>query len=69
MSTLASIGPNTTAAQPAMARESMPPSGKPMKTLARIVPMSLAVQRSSTPPEEKKKTSYGVSAAPNSATA
>ena len=47
----------------------MPPSGKPMKTLARIVPRSLAVQRSSTPPEEKKNTSYGVIAAPNSATA
>ena len=41
-----------------------------MKTFARIVPMSSTVQRSSTPPEEKKKkTSYGVSAAPNSATA
>ena len=52
-----------------MARESMPPSGKPMNTLARMVPRSSTVQRSSTPPEEKKNTSYGVSAAPNSATA
>ena len=40
-----------------------------MKTFARIVPMSSTVQRSSTPPEEKKKTSYGVSAAPKRATA
>ena len=40
-----------------------------MNTLARIVPRSSAVQRSSTPPEEKKKTSYGVMAAPKSATA
>ena len=52
-----------------MARESRPPSGNPMKTLARITPRSLAVQRSSTPPEEKKNTSYGVMAAPKRATA
>ena len=50
-------GWSTTAAQPAMASESSPPSGKPMKTLARIVARSFAVHRSSTPPEEKKKTS------------
>lgn len=58
-----------TAATPAIARDNSPPSGKPTKTLARIVPMSIAVHRSSTPPEEKKKTSYGVMAAPNSAMA
>ena len=39
-----------------------------MKVLARITPRSSAVHPSSTPPEEKKKTSYGVIAAPNSAT-
>ena len=40
-----------------------------MKTLSRIVDRSSTDQRSSTPPDEKKKTSYGVRAAPNSATA
>ena len=62
-------GWNTTVAVAAMASDSSPPSGNPMKTLARMVPRSLAVQRSSTPPEEKKNTSYGVMAAPNSAMA
>ncbi len=47
----------------------MPPSGKPTKTLSSGVPRSFVVQCSSTPPEEKKNTSYGVMAAPNSATA
>ena len=40
-----------------MATDSRPPSGKPMKTLLRIVPRSPAPHFSSTPPEEKKKTS------------
>ena len=69
MSTLASSGPNTTAVLPAIASDSSPPSGKPMNTLSRIVVMSLGDHFSSTPPEEKKKTSYGVRAAPHSATA
>jgi hypothetical protein len=52
-----------------MASDNRPPSGNPMNTFMRIVGRSLAVHRSSTPPEEKKNTSYGVIAAPNSATA
>ena len=53
-----------------IASDSRPPSGNPMKTLARFAwrgPSS--VQRSSTAPLEKKNTSYGVIAAPNSAMA
>ena len=41
----------------------------PMNTLARMVPRSRAVHFSTTPPEEKKNTSYGVMAAPKRATA
>ena len=62
-------GRSTIAAAAAIATESSPPSGKPMNTLARIVRRLPAPHFSSTPPEEKKKTSYGVIAAPNSATA
>ena len=50
-------GRNTTVATAAVATDRTPPSGKPMKTLARIVARSLSVQRSSTPPKEKKNTS------------
>ena len=50
-----------------IASDSSPPSGNPMNTLARSVPRSRRVHFSSTPPEEKKNTSYGVIAAPNSA--
>ena len=52
-----------------MAIDSIPPSGKPTSTLSRDLARSFAVQFSSTAPEEKKNTSYGVIAAPNSATA
>jgi hypothetical protein len=62
-------GRNTTAAQPAIASDSSPPSGNPMNTFARSVARSRRVHRSSTPPEEKKNTSYGVIAAPNNAIA
>jgi hypothetical protein len=64
-----SCGKSTTAAQPAIAGESSPPKGNPTSTLARERARSLTVQPSSTAPEEKKKTSYGVIAAPNNATA
>ena len=67
--TAIACGSRTTAAQPAMANDSTPPSGKPTSTLIRDWPRSLAVQPSSTAPEEKKNTSYGVMAAPNRATA
>ena len=40
-----------------MASDSRPPSGKPMRTLARLVARSFSVQRSSTAPLEKKNTS------------
>ena len=40
-----------------------------MKTLVRSVMMSFLVHFSSTAPEEKKNTSYGVIAAPNRAMA
>ena len=51
-----------------IASDSRPPSGKPMKTLARIGARGPSrVHFSSTPPEEKKNTSYGVIAAPNRA--
>ncbi len=52
-----------------IASDSRPPSGKPMKTLARLMFRSFCVQRSSTAPEEKKNTSYGVIAAPKRAMA
>ena len=52
-----------------MASESSPPRGKPMNTLARIAPRSCSAHCSSTPPIEKKKTSYGVMAAPKRAIA
>jgi len=68
-STWIPAGINTRVAAAAMARESRPPRGKPMNTLARMVRMSSADQFSSTPPEEKKNTSYGVIAAPNRAIA
>jgi hypothetical protein len=68
-STVTRAGIRTTAAQPAIASETTPPSGKPMSTFARIVPRSRTDQPSSTPPLEKKNTSYGVIAAPKSATA
>ena len=57
------------AADAMMASDSRPPSGKPRKTLARFVARSFSVQCSSTAPDEKKNTSYGVIAAPNSAMA
>src|SRR5688572_5225080 len=62
-------GSSTTAAQAAIAIDSSPPSGKPTSTLRRDVARSFSVQRSSIAPEEKKNTSYGVMAAPKSATA
>ncbi len=68
-STCTPAGRKTTAATAAIESESAPPSGKPRNTLSRIVPMSLSPQCSSTPPLEKKKTSYGVIAAPKRATA
>jgi len=52
-----------------IARESSPPSGKPTNTLAFSTLRSLGVHFSSTAPEEKKNTSYGVIAAANSDTA
>ena len=51
-----------------MASDNSPPSGKPMNTLARLVDRSFGVHSSSTAPEEKKNTSYGVIAAANRAT-
>ena len=50
-------GSRTIAAAAAIATESIPPSGKPMNTLARIVRRLSAPHFSSTPPEEKKNTS------------
>ena len=50
-------GRSTIAAAAAMARESSPPSGKPMNTLARMVRRLPGPHFSSTPPEEKKNTS------------
>ena len=49
--------------------DSSPPSGKPRYTLARLSTRSDRVHFSSTAPDEKKNTSYGVIAAPNSAMA
>ena len=51
------------------ASDRSPPSGKPRYTLARFETRSGAVHFSSTAPDEKKNTSYGVIAAPNSAIA
>src|SRR6185503_11205423 len=62
-------GNRTTAAHAAIATDNTPPSGKPTSTLSREVPRSLTVHFSSTAPEEKKNTSYGVIAAPNNAIA
>ena len=62
-------GASTIAVQLMMASDSAPPSGNPTNTLARLVTRSLRVQPSSTAPEEKKKTSYGVIAAPKRAIA
>ena len=50
----------------AIAMDRIPPSGKPTMTFNREVPRSLTAQCSSTAPEEKKNTSYGVIAAPKS---
>src|SRR3954470_11314734 len=63
------FGSSTTAAHAAIASDRIPPSGKPTNTFARSVPRSSFDHFSSTAPEEKKKTSYGVIAAPNNATA
>ena len=52
-----------------IASANTPPSGNPTNTFIREVSRSFAVQRSSTPPEEKKNTSYGVIAEANSDTA
>ena len=52
-----------------MATDRIPPNGKPTSTLSRDCARSLTVHFSSTAPEEKKNTSYGVIAAPNSAIA
>src|SRR3954447_13481716 len=62
-------GWNTVADVTISANASSPPSGNPTNTLIREVSRSLTVQRSSTAPEEKKNTSYGVSADANNATA
>ncbi len=62
-------GSSTTAAHAAIATDRSPPSGNPTSTLTRFCARSFAVQPSSTAPEEKKNTSYGVIAAPKSATA
>src|SRR3954466_12920927 len=59
-STCTPRGNNTSAAVAAIAIDNRPPSGKPTNTLARIVGMSFVPQCSSTPPDEKKNTSYGV---------
>ena len=62
-------GPKTVVEVSMIAKASSPPSGKPRNTLIREVRRSLLVHRSSTAPEEKKNTSYGVSAEANNATA
>src|SRR5699024_6564416 len=69
VSTRTPCGRSTIAAAVATDNDSSPPGGKPTQVLIRTVVRSLRVQPSSTPPEEKKNTSYGVIAAPNSATA
>ena len=51
------------------ASDSKPPSGKPRKTLARFSRDPCESSCSSTAPDEKKNTSYGVIAAPKSAMA
>src|SRR5918911_1591348 len=48
---------------------SRPPSGNPKSALTPATARSLVVHFSSTPPEEKKNTSYGVIADANSAIA
>ena len=68
-STSMSAGREHQVAAAMMASDSSPPSGKPMKTLALLTSRSCCVQCSSTAPEEKKNTSYGVIAAPNRAMA
>ena len=60
-------GARTRWAQAMIASDRSPPSGNPMKTLARFSFRSRCVQPSSTAPLEKKNTSYGVIAAPNRA--
>src|SRR5205085_4470957 len=62
-------GASTSAAEVISNRDSAPPSGKPMYTFARLILRSCLLQCSSTAPEEKKNTSYGVIAAPNRAIA
>ena len=51
------LGIRTSAAHPAIAIDSRPPSGKPTSTLSRDWARSFTVQPSSTAPEEKKNTS------------
>src|SRR4051812_10934915 len=60
---------NSTADPPMIASDNAPPSGNPRYTFARFTFRSFGVQWSSTAPEEKKNTSYGVIAAPSSAIA
>jgi hypothetical protein len=67
--TSTAAGRSTTVANAAIANDSMPPSGKPTRTLSRDLPRSFTLQPSSTAPDEKKNTSYGVIAAPKRATA
>ena len=67
--TLMPAGRRTTAAHPAIASERKPPSGKPNRTFSRDCARSFTFHFSSTAPEEKKKTSYGVMAAPKRAMA
>src|SRR3954452_15744583 len=62
-------GCNTTPAIAINAIVSAPPRGNPTPTFIRASIRSLRDQPSSTAPEEKKNTSYGVIAAPNSAIA
>jgi hypothetical protein len=63
------VGWKTVAAVTISPNASSPPSGKPRNTFSREVARSRLVQPSSTLPEEKKNTSYGVSADANRATA
>src|SRR5690349_7407418 len=58
-------GWKTTAAPAIRASDSSPPSGKPRYTLALFRTRSERLHFSSTAPDEKKNTSYGVMAAPN----
>ena len=52
-----------------IASDNTPPRGNPTNTFILEVSRSFAVHPSSTPPEEKKNTSYGVIAAANNDTA